>query len=208
MQPVTTDPPHIPLRTAGWPQHRAPRWAIVASVALVGIGVAVGISHRPTTAERGTDLRSFLATLNSDIESCSGGIRDSLYVLRSIDSGTSHDVKTALNVAEAASANCSPANNELIDDLTAEQPPESLSSYHLQAAITDLINWAAPDAVAVPTDIATVLTDRGKPAEAKARLVLQQALRKLDAQRAVVYGALAPAIRALSPQSSPPTLYG
>jgi hypothetical protein len=129
-------------------------------------------------------------------------------VLRSIDSGASHDAKTALNVADVASANCSPANNELIDDLGTEAPPESLSSYHLQAAVTDLINWAAPDAVAVPADIATVITDRGEPAEAGARLALQRALRKLDAQRAVVYAALARAIKALSPQSSPPTLYG
>lgn len=207
-QPVIADPPHVPLRTGGWPTRRAPRWAIVAVVAFVAVGVAVGLSHRPTTAERGTDLRSFLAILNSDIESCSGGIRDSLYVLHSITSGASHDVKTAINVASLSSANCEPANNELVDDLGTEAPPESLSSYHLQAAVTDLINWAAPDAVAVPTDIATVLTDRGKPAEAKAQLALQLALRKLDAQRAVVYAALHPAIRALSPQSPPPTLYG
>lgn len=208
MQHVTVDPPHVPLRTAGWPARRAPRWAIVAVVAFVTAGVAVGLSHRPTTAERGTDLRSFLAILNSDIESCSGGIRDSLYVLHSIESGASHDVTTAINVASLSSANCSPANNELVDDLGTEAPPESLSSYHLTAAVTDLINWAAPDAVAVPADVATVLADRGKPAEAGARLTLQQALRKLDAQRAVVYAALAPAIKALSPQSSPPTLYG
>jgi hypothetical protein len=180
----------------------------VAGVALVACGVAVGLSHRPTTAERGTDLRAFLATLNSDIESCSGGIRDSLVALRSIDSGARHDVATALSIAQQASANCSPANNELIDDLTAQVPPESLSSYHLQAAVIDLINWAAPDAVAVPADVAIVLTDRGKPTEARARLMLTQALRKLDAQRAVVYSALDPAITALSPQSSPPTLYG
>ncbi len=208
MQPTTNEPPHIPLRAAGWPSRRAPRWAIVAGVVLVACGVAVGLSHRPTKAERGTDLRSFLAILNSDIESCSGGVRESLYVLHAIDSGSSHDVSVALNVAEVASANCEPANNELVDDLGTEAPPESLSSYHLQTAVTDLINWAAPDAVAVPADVATVLTDRGKPAEANARLTLQRALRKLDAQRAEVYAALAPAIKALSPQSSPPTLYG
>jgi len=193
---------------AGWPTRRAPRWAIAAGVALLAVGVAVGLSHRPTPGQRATDLRGFLQALNSDIESCSGGVRDSMVALGAIDAGTSHKVTTAITIADIAAANCSPANNELLDDLYSEQVPESLSSYHLQAAVTDLINWAAPDAAQVQTDIATVLADRGKPAEAAAHAALTVALRKLDAQRSVVYAALAPAIRALSPQSSPPRLYG
>jgi hypothetical protein len=208
MQPVRTDPPHIPLRTAGWPTRRSPRWAIAAGAALLAVGVAVGLAHRPTPGQRATDLRSFLQALNSDVESCSGGVRDSLFVLREIDSGASHDVKTAITVASTAAANCSPANNELLDNLTAEQVPESLSSYHLQAAVADLIGWAAPDAATTAADVAAVLAARGKPAEAAARAALRLALRRLDAQRAVADAALEPAIKALSPQSSPPRLYG
>lgn len=208
MQPVTTDPPHIPLGAAGWPTRRSPRWAIAAGAAMLLIAVAVGLSHRPSTAQRATDLRGFLQSLNSDVESCSGGVRDSLYALRAIDSWASYDVKTAINIASIAAANCSPANNELLDNLFGEQVPESLSSYHLKASVTALIDWAAPDAQRAAGDIVTVLTGRGRPAEAAARAALRLALRKLDAQRSVVYAALEPAIRALSPQSSPPKLYG
>ena len=208
MQTTRTDPPYIPLRRSGWPTRRAPRWVLGAGVLLLAVAVAVGLSHRPTTGQRATDLRGLLHQLNADIESCSGGVRESLFVLHRIDSGTSHDVQTAVNVANTASANCSPANNELLDNLTTEQAPESLASYHLHAAITALIDWAAPRAEQVAADAAAVLSDRGKPSEAGDRAALRQALRSLDTQRSVVKAALEPAIRALSPASAPPALYG
>jgi hypothetical protein len=207
MSTSTTDPPFVPLRKSGWPTRRSPRWAFVAGAVLLLIGVLVGLSHRPTKGERATDLRGLLSTLNTDIESCSGGVGDALRVLNAIDSGSSHDVQTAINLANLGSANCSPANNQQLDDLTGVQVPESLDSYNLQAAVTDLINWAAPDAVRVQADVATVLTDRGRPAESAAVRTLSLDLRKLRAQRAVVFAALAPAIKALSPQSAPPILW-
>ena len=207
MHTVKTEPPYIPVR-GGWPTQRVPRWALAAGAVLLAIAVAVGLSHRPTTGQRGADLRGFLQQLNADIESCSGGVRESLFVLRQIDAGASTDVKTALNVARTAAANCSPANNELLDDLTAAQPPESLASYHLGAAVTALIDWAAPRAIRAATDVATVLADRGRPAEVADRAALRRALSQLDAQRKVVYAALAPAITSLSPESTAPRLYG
>ena len=206
--PPRPDPPYIPIRQSGWTVRRAPRWAIAAVAVLVAIGVAVGLSHRPTTGQRATDLRTVLHSLTSEIESCAGGVRESLYVLRAIDTGASHDLATALNVADTGAANCSPANNVSLANLTSEQIPESLTSYHLQPAITGLIDWAAPDAQRVMSDVAAVLSNRGKPGEAASRARLARDLRKLDAQRAKVYAVLRPAIRALSPASSPPTLPG
>ncbi|HEX6932317.1 MAG TPA: hypothetical protein VF162_09255 [Streptosporangiaceae bacterium] len=208
MQTAKTDPPYIPVRASGWPGRRVPRWAPPAAAVLMAIAVAIGLSHRPTNGQRGADLRSFLRVLNADVQSCSGGVRESLYVLHAIDSGASHDKKTALNVANIAAANCSPANNELLADLTGFQPPGSLASYHLQHAITALIDWAAPRAGQVAAAVAAVLTGYGTPAERADRARLQRALHELDAQRAVFYAALRPAIRALSPSSSPPVLYG
>jgi hypothetical protein len=177
----------------------------VAVLAL--IGVAVGLSHRPTSGERAADLKSLLAALNTDVESCSGGVGDALRVMNAIQDGSSHDVTTAINLASEGAANCSPANNQQLDDLTAVQVPESLDAYHLQNAVTDLIDWAAPDAARVQSDVATVLTARGKQGESAAIARLGYDLRKLRAQRAVVYAALAPAIKALSPHSAPPRLW-
>jgi hypothetical protein len=208
MQVAKTDPPYVPIRTSGWPARRAPRWAIAAGAVLLAIAVVVGLSHRPTAGQRAADLRGFLHQLNADVESCSGGVRESEFVLRQIDSGASSDVATAITVANTAAANCSPANNELLADLTTAQPPESLASYHLQAAITALIDWAAPNAERVPADVAAALADRGTAAEAGDLAALRVARSKLDAQRSVVYAALEPAIKALSPASAPPTLYG
>src|SRR5215472_1080414 len=207
MQSATTDPPFVPIRRSGWPTRRSPRWVFAAVAVLALIGVAVGLSHRPTSGERAADLKSLLAALNTDVESCSGGVGDALRVMNAIQDGSSRDVATAINLASEGAANCSPANNELLDDLTGVQVPESLNSYHLRAAVTDLIDWAAPDAARVQSDVATVLTDRGKPAEGTAIAQLGYDLRKLRAQRAVVDAALAPAIRALSPHSVPPRLW-
>src|SRR5258706_6720952 len=129
MQAAKTAPQFVLFRSGGWPTRRAPRWVIGAGAVLLAVAVAVGLSHRPTSGQRAADLRSFLRQLTADVESCSGGVRESLYVLREIDSGASHDVKTALNVANTAAANCSPANNELPADPTTAHPPKALPSY-------------------------------------------------------------------------------
>ncbi len=208
MQTARTEPPFIPVRSSGWPTRRMPRWGLAAIAVLLVVAVAVGLSHRPTSGQRATDLRSFLHQLNADVESCSGGVREALFVLRQIDSGASQDRQTALSVANTAAANCSPANNELLDDLTGAQPPGSLASYHLQPAITALIDWAAPRASKVAADVAVVLAHGGHSSDAAGRASLRRALRELDAQRRVVYAALRPTIKALSPSSAPPVLYG
>jgi hypothetical protein len=199
---------YVPIRMTAWPTRRVPRWVIGAGAVLLAVAVAVGLSHRPTAGQRAADLRSFLHELTTDVESCSGGVRESLYVLRQIDAGASHDVPTALRVARTAAANCSPANNELLAALTAAQPPESLASYHLRNAVKALIDWAAPDAQRVAAAAAAVLTNRGTLGEPNARATLRGALSKLDAQRGVVYAALRPAIKTLDPESAPPVLYG
>ncbi len=209
MQPAAkTDPPYIPLRSTGWPARRSPRWLIAALAALGLVAVALGIAHRPTPGQRATDLRGFLHSLTADVGSCAAGVRESLIVLHAIDSGASRDRATAVSEASYGAANCSPANNELLDDLTNAQVPESLSSYNLQNAITALIDWAAPDAQRVMTDVAAELTARGAASRAAGLAALRLDLRKLDAQRAVVYAALGPAIRALAPRSAPPPLPG
>src|SRR6266487_4126370 len=208
MQPAAkTDPPYIPLRSTGWPARRSPRWLIAALAALGLVAVALGIAHRPTPGQRAADLRGFLHSLTADVGSCAAGVRESLIVLHAIDSGAG---RAGSDVSEASygAANCSPANNELLEDLTNAQVPESLSSYHLQNAITALIDWAAPDAQRVMTDVAAELTARGAASRAAGLAALRLDLRKLDAQRAVVYAALNPAIRALAPRSAPPPLPG
>ena len=178
-----------------------------AAAVLVIAAVAVALVHRPTAGERASDLRGLISTLNTDVESCAGGVGDALRVLKDIDSGSSHDTSTAISIADTGSANCSPANNEELDDLTGVQVPQSLDSYHLQGGVTDLIDWAAPDAANVQADVATVLTDRGRPAETAARAALSAALAKLKEQKAVVYAAFAPAIRELSPGTRLPVLW-
>jgi hypothetical protein len=212
MQPSTrTDHPYAPLRAGRWPARHTPRWVLLAGIAMLLIAVAVAQVHKPTQAERAADLRGFLQAMNIDIESCAGGVGESLTALHAIQDGASRgsgDVGDAISVARTGAANCSPANNEQIDDLESYQAPESLDSYHLDGVITGLVAWAAPDAEQVQTDVAAVLAARGHQAKGRAELALQQALTKLDGRRATADSVMVAAIRSLAARAAPPRLPG
>jgi hypothetical protein len=208
---MTTRP--APARTAAagnssWPTPRAPRW-LIAAVATVAAGaVLVALAHRPTTSQRAADLLGVRQTLNTDIESCAGGLRDSLTALQAIRAGTSRDLATAISIARDGATNCSPANNVQLDDLAQYQVPESLARFHLPAMVDDLLTWAFPWAQRVQADIAAVLSGSARQARATASTALFADRRELDARRAEVNGALARAERALGSAPAPLSLPG
>jgi hypothetical protein len=193
---------------SGWPVRRTPRTAYLVGVAILVIAVAVALVHHPSRTERASDLRGFLQTINADIESCAGGVGESLTALRAIDAGTSHDAADGITVAGIGASNCSPANNELIDDLEGYEVPESLARFHLQNAVTGLVTWAALDAERVQTDVAHVLAAPSPQAQRATRAALTQALRKLDAQRTVADSLINSAITSLAVRAAPPRLPG
>ncbi len=206
--PTRTDPPYVPLRAGRWPSRRAPRWTLLAGAGLLAVAVAIGLAHHPTQAQRASDLRGFLQATNADIESCAGGVGESFTVLTAIQSGTSHDVRTAVSLAQTAAANCSPANNELLDDLENYQVPESLASYRLPGAVTGLIDWAAPDAGNVCQDVANILQAHSAAARAAATAALHRDRAALDAKRATVDKVINAAIASLHPGAAAPRLPG
>ena len=110
-------PPRAAYRPTGWPVLRTPRWMLAAGLVLVAGLVLAAIPHRPSTEQRAADLRGVVHDLTIDIESCAGGVTDSLTALRAIESGTSHDVETAVTIANTAAANCSPGNSMQMEDL-------------------------------------------------------------------------------------------
>ena len=183
--PTRTDPPHVPLRHGGWPVQKAPWWLYVGGVLVLAGAILVGLSHRPSQSQRATDVNTFLHDMTTDIQSCAGGVGESLTALRAIDSGTEHDLATAIHIATYGASNCSPANNELLDDLTQYQVSESLASFHLPRAVDGLVTWAFPDAQRVQNDVATELKAHGA-ARVAAGQKLRRDLRALDAQRAYV----------------------
>src|SRR5579859_1940260 len=114
-------------RPSGWPVLRTPRWMLAGGLVLVAGLTLAAIPHHPSTAQRAADLRGMVHDLNTDIESCAGGVNDSITALRAIQSGASHDVSTAVTIANTAAANCSPANSMPMEDLVQYQVPESLA---------------------------------------------------------------------------------
>jgi len=198
----------VPSRLTGWPVLRTPRWMLAGAVVLAAGLTLAAIPHRPSTAERAADLRGMVHDLNVDIESCAGGVNDSITALRAIQSGASRDVKTAVTIANTAAANCSPANSMPMDDLVQYQAPGSLASFHLQAAVDDLVTWGFPLAQRVQTDVATLVAAK-TPAEAqRATAQLRHDQQALDTQRARIDQLITSASRSLSAHVAPPSLPG
>jgi hypothetical protein len=209
--PVRTDPPYVPIRTTRWPVGKTPRWLILAGVALIAATVLVGLAHKPSPGERAADMRGFLYDMNADIESCAGGVSESLTALHGLGplpSSNTAEVNDTIGIATYGASNCSPANSMPLDDLDQYEVSESLASFHLGNVVTGLVNWAAPDAINVQTDVVAVLKATTAQARSKATAALQQAIRTLNAQRAAVDSIMEHAIRSLSMRAAPPSLPG
>ena len=198
--------PPMRSRPSGWPVLRTPKWMLVAAAALVVGLTLAAIPHHPSTAQRAADLRGLVHDMNTDIESCAGGVTDSLTALAAIQSGASKDVKTAVTIANTAAANCSPANSMPMDDLVQYQVSESLASFHLQDTVNDLVTWAFPLAQRVQVDVATLVTAQGTAAIQQATAQLHKDERALDAKRATIDKAFNAASKALSADVPPPNL--
>jgi hypothetical protein len=206
-----TQPPRATTRPNGWPIHRMPRWTVLAIALFLAAAVAVGLVHKPSTAERASDMRGFLTEVTSDIESCAAGVGESLTALHEVQAahfGNSSDVSAGISVAQQGAANCAPANNEQIDDLENYQVPESLDSFGLVNAVTALVAWAAPNAEKVQSDVARVLSATTPQARSQDETALSAALRKLDAERVLVERPVNGAIKTLAMHSSAPRLPG
>ena len=201
-----------PLRAAyrptGWPVLRTPRWMLAAGVVLVAGLVIAAIPHRPSTAQRAADLRGMVHDLTIDIQSCAGGVTDSLTALRAIESGTSHDVETAVKIANTAAANCSPGNSMQMEDLVQYQAPESLASFHLDAAVNDLVTWGFPLAQRVQSDVASRLAATTPAEIERTSAQLRHDQQAMDAQRARINQLFIAASTALSAHVAPPSLPG
>jgi len=182
----------IASRPSGWPVLRTPKWMLAAGVVLVAGLTLAAIPHRPSTAQRATDLRGMIHDLTTDIESCAGGV--------------SNDVTTAVKIANTAAANCSPANSMPMEDLVQYQAPESLASFHVQTAVNDLVTWGFPLAQRVQADVASLVTAKAPDAIAHATAQLRKDQLALDAQRARINRLIGAASTALSAHVAPPNL--
>jgi hypothetical protein len=208
---ATQEAPRASTRATGWPVRRAPRWVWLAGAGLLVIAVAVALVHKPTQGERASDMRGFLQDVTSDIQSCAGGVSESLTALRIVQAEhfrSSTDVSQGISVAQQGAANCSPANNEQIDDLENYQVPQSLDSFGLIGAVSNLVDWAAPGAEQVMTDIAQVLSASTPQARSSAEANLSAGLAALNAKRQAIEVPINKAIKVLAIHSARFTLPG
>lgn len=209
--PTRTDPPYVPIRPKGWaPHQKTPRWLLLAGALIVVGIVLVALVHKPSQSQRAGDLKGYLTEVNTDIESCAGGVGESLSALHQINAGanSSQNIKDAIEIARYGASNCSPANNEQLDDLTQYQVTESLTGYHLDTAVSDVISWAFPYAQRVQNDVANELSTHDAAKRREYAAALQRDTGDLNRQRATINRILANAITATGAKASPPHLPG
>jgi hypothetical protein len=188
-----------------------PRWLLLAGALFLVAALAVALVHRPSTAERASDMTGFLQEVNADIESCSGGVAESLTALHQVQAehfSNSTDVSQGASVASQGAQNCEPANNEEIDDLESYQVPESLDGFGLVGAVTDVVTWAVPDAERVQADIALILSSTTPQARSSAQENLSRDLNTLNAERTKIDAPFKHAIKSLRMHAAPPKLAG
>jgi hypothetical protein len=185
--PAKTEPPFVPLRRTGWASRRTPMWVFAAIIVLVGGTVLVSLSHKPSQAQRASDLTGYLSDVNTGIESCAGGVRDSLKALRVVEGGDKAEQAATIGILAYNAQNCSPANNQPLQDFANYQVTESLAQFPLDNADNDVITWAFPDAMNAQQDMVAVLQAKAPAVRAKANAALQAALRAMNAQRAAIY---------------------
>ena len=205
--PTRTEPPYVPVRRTPWVTHRTPRWVWLAGALILAGAMAVGLAVHPSRSQRAADMNGFLTDMKTGIQSCSGGVRESLQVLHAIQTGASHDVATAVRIATYGASNCSPVNNTQVEDMATYQVHESLASFRLDRAVNALVVWARDDASSVQSDVAAILRTKGA-AQAAATAKLHRDLRILDAQRAAIDRILMPAVRSTGATAKLPPLSG
>ena len=186
--PTKTEPPFVPLRHTGWATRRTPLWVFAAIIAAIGGVVLVSLSHKPSTTQRASDLSGYLNDVNAGIESCAGGVRDSETAFNKVQAGDKADLSVALGILAYNAQNCSPGNNQSLEDFTSYQVTESLAQFPLDQADNDLVTWAFPDAQNVQRDMIAVLNASAPADRATAQATLTTALAAMDAQRTAIYG--------------------
>jgi len=95
-----------------------------------------------------------------------------------------------------------------MEDLVQYQAPGSLASFHVQAAVNDLVTWGFPLAQRVQTDVAAVVTATTPDAVKGASAQLRKDQQALDAQRARIDQVFTAASTSLSAHVAPPSLPG
>ncbi|MGO9218208.1 MAG: hypothetical protein ACLP5E_10645 [Streptosporangiaceae bacterium] len=203
--PTRTDPPYVPIRTDRWaPHQKAPRWLLLVGVLIVVGIVLVALVHKPSQAQRAGDLKGFLTDVNTDIESCAGGVRESLSALQLINAGanSAKNVQDTVKIARYGATNCSPANNEQLDDLTQYQVNESLAGFHLDTAVNDVLTWAFPYAQRVQNDVANELGAHNAATRQQDAAALQRDTHDLNRERAAIDRLLTKAITATGAKAS------
>jgi hypothetical protein len=206
-----TDPPYVPIRTNRWaPHQKTPRWLLLAGALIVVGIVLVALVHKPSHTQQAGDLKGFLSDVNTGIESCSGGVGESLNALRLVNAGanSAKNIQDTIKIARYGAYNCSPANNEQLDDLLQYQVTESLAGFHLDTAVNDVITWAFPYAQRVQNDVANELGAHDAAKRQQYAAALRRDTNDLNRRRAAIDRIIMKAITATRAKASPPHLAG
>jgi hypothetical protein len=199
---MNTTEPRVQLRPSGWPVRRMPVVTLLIAVVLAAGVVLVSLSHKPSNAQQVSDFNSYLRDMNAAVESCAGGVTESRQAMNTV---TPSSRATATSLVSYDAANCSPANNEPLQDLTQYQVTESLARFNLADCANDYVTWSF-DAAQAQLDMLAVIRASGPAAHSAAERTLTHGLHVMDTERATIDGILRSAEDALADRAALPAL--
>ena len=152
--PTRTDPPYVPIRSTAWPVRKTPRWLLAAGLHR-GRGACWSASRcTRRKSQRAADLNGFLTDMKTDIQSCAGGVRDSLTALRSIEAGTASTTSAPRSASPPTGRRTAPRRTTCSSmTWSGTRCHESLASFRLDRVVYGLVDWATPDALRVQADV-------------------------------------------------------
>ena len=181
-----------------------PLWGLLVLLVVIAGVALVSLSQRPSHSQRASDFSAYLHDMNAAVESCAGGVKESQQAYDAVQTkAQGADLATAESLLRYNAANCQPATNQLLADLTQYQVTESLANYNLDQATNGYVTWAFPDAMQVQDDMLAVLTASDPSARAAARATLAKDQRTMDTDRGTINGILSYAAHAVSDSNAP-----
>ena len=125
--------------------------------------VAFDVGHSATRSDRASDLRALASEVRSDLASCNSSLDDSFSAYSEVVSGRHDELSAAEGIIRGDAPECTPVENSDLYDLATLEATPTLRAYNLQPALIQFEEWAYPNATAVMTDLAQLLSDPTSP---------------------------------------------
>lgn len=129
---------------------------IVAVLIYAFVSGAFGKSAPVPTAKKRTELKTFVSSINSNLQLCDSQLQNATAEFVMVAQGHLDEL-TAYNAAKEVTSYCSMMDSSKILDIGSLSVPDGLSGYNLSQVQSDMEIWSDTDAVQAGKDMEALL---------------------------------------------------